>query len=96
LFIPPARETVEMMYEFEKDFVVTGSLFTRTFGVPATPYRAGVKATVAWYKRISTTPSNGADVPFGGRLLAALGGRGTTYREFQNNRLRQKWQRVAK
>ncbi len=38
-----------MMYEFEKDFVVDGSLFTRTFGLQATPYREGVKATVAWY-----------------------------------------------
>ena len=50
LFIPGARETVEMMYEFEKDFVVDGSLFTKTFGLQATPYRDGIKATVAWYK----------------------------------------------
>lgn len=50
LFIPPARETVEMMYEFEKDFVVDGSQFTKAFGLPATPYRDGVKQTVAWYK----------------------------------------------
>jgi nucleoside-diphosphate-sugar epimerase len=50
LFIPPARETVEMMYEFEKDFVVDGSKFTKAFGLQATPYRDGIKATVAWYK----------------------------------------------
>jgi nucleoside-diphosphate-sugar epimerase len=50
LFIPPAREMVEMMYEFEKDFVVDGSKFTRTFGLQATPYQEGVKATVSWYK----------------------------------------------
>jgi nucleoside-diphosphate-sugar epimerase len=50
LFIPAARETVEMMYEFEKDFIVDGSLFTKTFGLQVTPYRDGVKATVAWYK----------------------------------------------
>ncbi len=50
LFIPAARETVEMMYEFEKDFIVDGSLFTETFGLQAIPYREGVKATVAWYK----------------------------------------------
>jgi nucleoside-diphosphate-sugar epimerase len=50
LFIPAAREVVEMMYEFERDFVVDGSLFTRTFGLQATPYREGIKATVAWYK----------------------------------------------
>jgi nucleoside-diphosphate-sugar epimerase len=50
LFIPDAREMVEMMYEFEKDFVVDGSKFAKAFGVTATPYRAGIKETVAWYK----------------------------------------------
>ncbi len=50
LFIMPAREMVEMMYEFEKDFVVDGSKFTKTFGMKATPYREGIKQTVAWYK----------------------------------------------
>ena len=37
LFIPGARETVEMMYEFEKPFVVDSSKFERAFGVVATP-----------------------------------------------------------
>jgi nucleoside-diphosphate-sugar epimerase len=50
LFIPAAREIVEMMYEFEKDFVVDSSKFTKAFGLQATPYRDGVAATVAWYK----------------------------------------------
>jgi nucleoside-diphosphate-sugar epimerase len=50
LFIPAAREIVEMMYEFEKDFVVDSSKFTKVFGLQATPYREGVKQTVAWYK----------------------------------------------
>jgi nucleoside-diphosphate-sugar epimerase len=50
LFIPGARETVEMMYEFEKPFVVDSSQFERTFGVKATPIEEAVKATVAWYR----------------------------------------------
>ena len=50
LFIMPAREMVEMMYEFEKDFVVDSSKFTKAFGLKATPYREGVKQTLAWYK----------------------------------------------
>ena len=50
LFIMPAREMVEMMYEFEKDFVVDSSKFTKAFGLKATPYREGVKQTVAWYQ----------------------------------------------
>lgn len=50
LFIPGARETVEMMYEFEKPFVVDSSQFERTFSVKATPIAQAVKATVAWYR----------------------------------------------
>jgi nucleoside-diphosphate-sugar epimerase len=50
LFIPGARETVEMMYEFEKPFVVDSSQFERTFGVKATPIADAIKATVAWYR----------------------------------------------
>ena len=50
LFIPGARETVEMMYEFEKPFVVDSSKFERTFGVAATPIADALKATVAWYR----------------------------------------------
>ena len=50
LFIPVARESVEMMYEFEKPFVVDSSQFERTFGVKATPIAEAIKATVAWYR----------------------------------------------
>jgi nucleoside-diphosphate-sugar epimerase len=50
LFIPGARETVEMMYEFEKPFVVDSSQFERAFGVKATPIAEAIKATVAWYR----------------------------------------------
>ena len=50
LFIPEAKETVEMMYEFEQPFVVDSSKFENTFGIKATPMREAIKATVAWYK----------------------------------------------
>ncbi len=50
LFIPGARETVEMMYEFEKPFVVDSGKFERAFGVQATPIEEAIKATVAWYR----------------------------------------------
>jgi nucleoside-diphosphate-sugar epimerase len=50
LFIPGARETVEMMYEFEKPFVVDSSKFGRTFGVKATPIEQAIQTTVAWYR----------------------------------------------
>jgi hypothetical protein len=50
LFIPGARETVEMMYEFEKPFVVQASKFTQTFGMEPTPLREAIRATVNWYQ----------------------------------------------
>ena len=50
LFIPNARESVEMMYEFEKPFIVDSSKFERTFQVTATPMRTAVRATLAWYR----------------------------------------------
>jgi nucleoside-diphosphate-sugar epimerase len=50
VFIPGARETVEMMYEFEKPFVVDSSKFERTFGVGATPIEEAIQTTVAWYR----------------------------------------------
>jgi len=50
LFIPEAKETLEMMYEFDQPFVVDSSKFENTFGVKATPMRDAIKETVAWYK----------------------------------------------
>lgn len=51
LFVPAAREVVEMLYEFEKPFVVDSRKFTRTFGVQGTLLREAIQATVAWYKQ---------------------------------------------
>lgn len=51
LFIPEARETVEMMYEFEKPFVADSSKFESTFGMKATAMQEAVRETVDWYKR---------------------------------------------
>lgn len=50
LFVPEAKETVEMMYEFEQPFIVDSSRFENTFGVKATPMKEAIKETVAWYK----------------------------------------------
>lgn len=49
-FIPEAKESLEMMYEFEQPFIVDSSKFEKTFGMKATPMREAMKATVAWYK----------------------------------------------
>jgi len=50
LFIPEAKESVEMMYEFEKPFIIDSSKFEKAFGMKATPIREAIKETVAWYK----------------------------------------------
>ena len=49
LFIPGARETVEMMYEFERPFVVDSSHFEATFGERATPLPQAIAATLDGY-----------------------------------------------
>ena len=50
IFIPEAKESVEMMYEYEKPFVIDSSKFEKTFGMRATPIREAIKETVAWYR----------------------------------------------
>jgi nucleoside-diphosphate-sugar epimerase len=51
LFVPEAKETLEMMYEFEQPFIVDSSRFEKTFGVKATPMKEAIKETVAWYRK---------------------------------------------
>lgn len=50
LFIPAAREMVEMMYEFEKPFILDSTRFTRAFGVSPTPLETGILATLDWFR----------------------------------------------
>lgn len=50
LFIPPARETVEMLYEFDHDFVVDHSAYATVFGDHATPLADSLAATVEWWR----------------------------------------------
>lgn len=53
LFIPEARETVEMMYEFEKPFEVDDTKFRQAFGDIATPHEQGLRATIDWYREFA-------------------------------------------
>lgn len=50
LFVPEAKESVEMMYEFETPFIVDSGKFESTFGMKATPMKDAIKDTVTWYK----------------------------------------------
>ena len=50
LFVPAAKETVEMLYEFDRPCIVDSGKFERTFGMKATPMREAIKETFVWFK----------------------------------------------
>jgi nucleoside-diphosphate-sugar epimerase len=43
------RELVEMTYQFDRDFVLDSSAFTKEFGIGATPLDEALAATAAWW-----------------------------------------------
>jgi nucleoside-diphosphate-sugar epimerase len=49
LFVPAAKEIVEMMYEFEKPFVMDSSKFERRFNMTATKTDTAIRNTIEWY-----------------------------------------------
>jgi nucleoside-diphosphate-sugar epimerase len=53
---PDARETIEMLYEFERPFVMDSEKFQRAFGIGPTPLREAIQATVEW---VRTHPQGG-------------------------------------
>lgn len=59
LFIPSARETVEMLYEYEQPFIVDGSRFERAFAMQPTPIGEALHATLAWYRTQASAQQNG-------------------------------------
>ncbi|USB31863.1 NAD-dependent epimerase/dehydratase family protein [Paenibacillus sp. YPG26] len=50
LFIPAARESIEMLYQFENDFIVDSSKFSLKFGINATPMEESIARTLDWYR----------------------------------------------
>jgi nucleoside-diphosphate-sugar epimerase len=51
LFDPRARESIELLYQWERPFVVDASKFQRAFGpLEPTPHPQAVAATVAWFR----------------------------------------------
>lgn len=63
LFVPEARQMVEMMYEFVQPFVIDSSKFERTFHVQGTPIREAVQRTLAWYRARNRARFCGAEAP---------------------------------
>ena len=50
LYNPMIKAVYEMTYQFEEPFILDSSKFVRTFGNTATPIKAVIAATVAWYR----------------------------------------------
>ncbi|HEX9036387.1 MAG TPA: NAD-dependent epimerase/dehydratase family protein [Ktedonobacterales bacterium] len=48
---PDARELIEMLYEFERPFVMDSQAAQRAFGITPTPLPEAVRATVEWVRR---------------------------------------------
>ena len=50
LFIPAMRESVEMLYEWDKPFIMDSSKAQKTFGLQATSLKDAMRETIEWCK----------------------------------------------
>ena len=50
LFIPAMRESVEMLYEWDKPFIMDSSKAEKAFGWKGTPLKEAMQATIEWCK----------------------------------------------
>ena len=49
LFVPEAREAIEMAYEFEEPYILDDSAIRAAYGLTHTPLDEWIPATVAWF-----------------------------------------------
>ena len=47
LFMPVMKESFEMLYQYDRDYVFDSSKFEKTFGLSATPVETAIKKIVA-------------------------------------------------
>jgi nucleoside-diphosphate-sugar epimerase len=58
LFWSLAREGAEMVYQFERPFIIDSSKYKHSFGKgTVTPYREGIRQTIDWYRSLSESGS---------------------------------------
>ncbi len=50
LFVPEAKEMIEMWYEFSEPYVVDHRAFAKVFGAKPTPHKQAIRETLEWYK----------------------------------------------
>jgi nucleoside-diphosphate-sugar epimerase len=51
LFSSHMRNALQVLYQFEKPFVLDHRKFEKTFGAKATPHRQAIRQTIAWYRQ---------------------------------------------
>jgi nucleoside-diphosphate-sugar epimerase len=51
LFNPSLKALKEVLYQFDKPWIIDASLTEQTFGLAATPLAEGAAATVAWWRQ---------------------------------------------
>lgn len=56
LLSPQLRELKEMLYEFDRDFVVDSTRFETAFGIRATPLRDALARTLDWFRGTGAPP----------------------------------------
>lgn len=52
---PVARQGAELMYQFDRPYIVDAGKYRRVFGATPTPYREGIRQTVAWHRQRLTS-----------------------------------------
>lgn len=52
IFIPVAKEMIEMLYEFDKPFIVESSKFIKAFGDHSTPIKESISKTLNYNKNL--------------------------------------------
>lgn len=55
IFIPEARASVEMMYEFTQPFEVRSDRMSEVFSLQPTAIQAGLERTISWYREQAKT-----------------------------------------
>ena len=60
LFIPPAKEMIEMLYEFDEPYLLDSSAIERELGLSPTPLEVSIPATVEWWASQVAGSSKGA------------------------------------
>lgn len=60
LFIPPAEEMIEMLYEFDEPYLLDSRAIERELGLSPTPLEVSIPATVEWRASQLSGSSKGA------------------------------------